>query len=812
MTKYSYLLTAWLLVLLHAIPSQAQYLAAVPDGIIRNGEYGNNDNVFTTDSGKNGGNPGKWYMTWDATNLYIAKTGGDVSDQDIIYLDTNAAVPVTGGDNSTGALLGVTDYGVRPTLPFRADTRIFFGKYYENNRDYVEIRRHDGNGSWGSAITAGTTLRATGTTREISISWASITGNRSGIPASFNWLGYAITTAYGSANSRFDQAPANEAALGTTGNTLAAADDIPSPPMPFYNTVRTAKTTISDPITTKPFNLKSYTFLEKANNSSFGSTDVWDFTMNSPGLQITRGALSDWNIAGSLVVSNGTVAFGDNRDVETYGSTTVGNLRLLGSGKVDMGFSPNPLYVITDVYITGGDAQLKLSNSANGDLSIGHDFRVDAGAATPAVAPFLPNNRSVAFVNAGIAHSILTTPRGYVLAFDYLSLNSPSGTLALGSDIQVNKLLSFNGGNLQTSLSNKVVLYTNNTTNVSAMLGGERVASHIIGNVQSTQVVNPANSSRTFGNIGLSLTAKDRTSRLGQTTVVRTTGTPLYGAGASTSIERYYYLTYTNPTPTFNYTLQVAYRFDELAGVPDSKLVLFKSAAASGPFTALTGRTANATTHSFTLDLAQDQLTSGMFLTASNGDAPLPVTLVSFTAAPTPQGAALLRWLTATEVNNKGFAIERQFDSNDTWKEVGYVAATLTPNGKAYEFTDKSLASAPASAQAYYRLRQEDLDGKVSYSPVAVITRKATELSTELVLSPVPADEPSLSVAFAEAGQAGQEVAILNTQGQRVLHLTTQANAEGTLSLPVANLAAGVYIVRIQTPGQAVRHARFVKL
>jgi hypothetical protein len=186
--------------------------------------------------------------------------------------------------------------------------------------------------------------------------------------------------------------------------------------------------------------------------------------------------------------------------------------------------------------------------------------------------------------------------------------------------------------------------------------------------------------------------------------------------------------------------------------------------------------------------------------------------LVSFTATPTLQGAALLRWVTAKELNNKGFGIERTLGTNDTWKEVGYLATTNTPNGKSYEYTDKSLITAPASTQAYYRLRQEDLDGKVTYSPVAAVARQAALASTGIVLSPVPLDGPNLSVSFAEAGQAGQEVAIINTQGQRMLHFTTQNNAEGTLSLPVANLAAGVYIVRIQTPGQAVRHARFVKL
>jgi hypothetical protein len=41
---------------------------------------------------------------------------------------------------------------------------------------------------------------------------------------------------------------------------------------------------------------------------------------------------------------------------------------------------------------------------------------------------------------------------------------------------------------------------------------------------------------------------------------------------------------------------------------------------------------------------------------------------------------------------------------------------------------------------------------------------------------------------------------------------TTQASSDAALSLPVERLAAGVYIVSVRVAGQAVRHARFVKL
>ncbi len=309
-----------------------------------------------------------------------------------------------------------------------------------------------------------------------------------------------------------------------------------------------------------------------------------------------------------------------------------------------------------------------------------------------------------------------------------------------------------------------------------------------------------------FGGIGIELTSNSTSP--GKVTVTRSS-TVYNGAGTSVSIRRGFSFQSENDVD-HDYDLIFHYLNTDLGGVTSDKLRLFRSESGDIPFILIDNATVSASAKTLTRTGITGTLNS--LFTIGNSDNPLPVTLVSFTATPTPQGAALLHWVTASEKNNKGFGIERQLGSNDAWQQVGYAAAAVTPNGNTYNFTDKSLITAPFSAQAYYRLRQEDLDGKVSYSPVAVISRQAGVTSTELQLSPVPVDGPSLSVAFAEAGLAGLEVAIINTQGQRMLHLTTAASDNSALSVPVTSLAPGVYILSVQAPGQAARRARFVKL
>ena len=259
MNKHIYCLAALLILSLHAFSARAQYTTATQDGNISAAEYGGSSNTF-----------GSWYMTWDATNLYIAKTGGQAAEPNIVYLDLNPLLPVTGGDNTSGNTIGNSDYGVTPKMPFRADTRIFFSD------SYIEIRRRDNLGNWSGIILSGMFISNTGTNREVSVSWASLTGGGS-IPTAFNWLGYAVNIKYGNDNFRYALAPTNDDAAGTNGGT--------TPPLSYYYTVGHT----SDQAVTKPFQQRSYTFLGTNSVNDFGDISVWDFTMNTGGLQISRG-------------------------------------------------------------------------------------------------------------------------------------------------------------------------------------------------------------------------------------------------------------------------------------------------------------------------------------------------------------------------------------------------------------------------------------------------------------------------------------------------------------------------------------------
>jgi hypothetical protein len=92
---------------------------------------------------------------------------------------------------------------------------------------------------------------------------------------------------------------------------------------------------------------------------------------------------------------------------------------------------------------------------------------------------------------------------------------------------------------------------------------------------------------------------------------------------------------------------------------------------------------------------------------------PVPVELTAFDYQ-TGGGFIKLIWETASELNNKGFEVQRSSD-NLNFYTIGFISGRgTTTETTEYSFLDKT----DFSGKVYYRLRQIDLDGSYSYSKV----------------------------------------------------------------------------------------------
>lgn len=113
---------------------------------------------------------------------------------------------------------------------------------------------------------------------------------------------------------------------------------------------------------------------------------------------------------------------------------------------------------------------------------------------------------------------------------------------------------------------------------------------------------------------------------------------------------------------------------------------------------------------------------------------PLPIELISFTATVIDNKEVLCNWITATEINNDYFTVERSRNGNE-FEEVGKVdGAGNSTSVLNYSLTDYK----PYHGISYYRLKQTDFNGDYSYSQVVAV--KIFEDASDILIYPNPSN------------------------------------------------------------------------
>ncbi len=182
---------------------------------------------------------------------------------------------------------------------------------------------------------------------------------------------------------------------------------------------------------------------------------------------------------------------------------------------------------------------------------------------------------------------------------------------------------------------------------------------------------------------------------------------------------------------------------------------------------------------------------TGLVINASA--APLPVKLVSFSINHKNENS-LLTWATSSEVNNKGFEVERSIDGKN-FSIVGFVKGFGNSNRMVnYSFTDKN------NQTAYYRLKQVDFDGKFDYSKTLLFNSLEIE---GIELSPNPFGN---TITLASEKQI-TKIEIIDMTGKvKLMEVVNSNKAE----INTSELNNGVYFIRVNN-GETIVTKRIVK-
>ncbi|MFM6925769.1 MAG: T9SS type A sorting domain-containing protein [Ferruginibacter sp.] len=162
---------------------------------------------------------------------------------------------------------------------------------------------------------------------------------------------------------------------------------------------------------------------------------------------------------------------------------------------------------------------------------------------------------------------------------------------------------------------------------------------------------------------------------------------------------------------------------------------------------------------------------------------PLPISWYSFTA--TRSGVQVqLEWKTESETNNKYFYPERSSDGVHYISLAKLAGAVNSSSINTYTYRD-----IPGTGIFYYRIRQEDIDGKTTYSIIQVVKVEGRSGSS-VYIYPNP-NRGIFTIAF-DKDNIGKTMVLFDETGRQVCKQDNFMNGS-TRQLNLANLPAGVY-------------------
>lgn len=172
----------------------------------------------------------------------------------------------------------------------------------------------------------------------------------------------------------------------------------------------------------------------------------------------------------------------------------------------------------------------------------------------------------------------------------------------------------------------------------------------------------------------------------------------------------------------------------------------------------------------------------------------VPVELTSFIAK-IAEDKVLLNWVTATEKNNFGFEIQRS-SNKQNFAKIGFVNGFGSTTEKhSYIFTDKN----PDSGNNFYRLKQIDLDGTVSYSQVVEGVKINVPQDFNLSQNYPNPFNPSTVIQYALPYESSVSITVYNTLGQIVETFNEGTKQTGSYNINFngEGLSSGIYLYNI---------------
>jgi hypothetical protein len=191
----------------------------------------------------------------------------------------------------------------------------------------------------------------------------------------------------------------------------------------------------------------------------------------------------------------------------------------------------------------------------------------------------------------------------------------------------------------------------------------------------------------------------------------------------------------------------------------------------------------------------------------------IPVELISFNAN-VANSTVMLNWVTASEINNSGFQIERrktQDERSSEWETIGFVNGKgTTTEISNYSFVDDELLA----QKTFYRLKQIDFNGSFEYSNVIAVEINLLKKFSLEQNYPNPFN-PSTKISWQLPVSSNVTLKVYDVLGREVVTLVDEYRNTGSYNVEFTienlELSSGIYFYQLKA-GEFVETKKMILL
>ncbi|MFN4234637.1 MAG: T9SS type A sorting domain-containing protein [Bacteroidia bacterium] len=578
--------------------------------------------------------------------------------------------------------------------------------------------------------------------------------------------------------------------------------------------------------------LTNSTFNDILNTTNSGTTTVTTSTFNGDVTMLNTNTTSlrsstynsTNNITSTSFILGGTLAQGNTfNGASTFNKTGTSNDDTNGGNvfNAQSTFNTNNATGRWRLAVNSSDnfnANAFFNQNAAGLLQPAYDFNcnfagnITVSSPTGTAITFGANTGRATLVGTNV-QSINLAGNGNFPIFRRLTSNKTSNHTILNTSIEISTELNLTSGNIHSSASNLLIML--NASTIAAVSDASFVNGPVrkIGNQAFTF---PIGKEGNYYNMHyynayrpISISALSNTTHHFTAEYFMEDPHPSYnhgslGAGlANISNCEYWILDRTNGTSNVNVTLSYkdfapAVNCSGVNNQTDLRVARWNGTqwVSHG-----NGGTTGTITNGTVVTSAPVTTFSPFTLASSNAaNNPLPIELVNFTAEP-KEKKVILYWTTASEINNDYFDVQKSIDGVNfetfaTVKGAGNSSQLLN-----YSQTDYN----PYEGTSYYRLKQVDFDGTVSYSKIVAVNFRQNNLNISIFPNP---SNGYISISNLDDNII-YTLQIFDVSGKLIDYKIIDKNSASSIN--ISHLSSGFYTLQIHSDNQPIFVNKLIK-